>query len=277
MNAILRCPVRGCAESLLSQGSRWTCAQGHAFDHHRSGCLNLLQPQDRRSKQPGDSREVAAARRRLLGKGYGAAVHQALAQATFERRVGRPSVLLDVGCGEGGLLRSLQPLPGLELHGLDISAPSLHLAAKAAPGILFVVANADRFIPYADGSIDVVTSLDARANPEESHRILTPGGLALIAVPAPDDLIELRERIQGARVEKTRTNRVEEGFNARFDLDVRLTVREQRVFDPSELRDLLATSYRGYRSSERAAVDALTAMSVTLSHEILVFVRKVAG
>ncbi len=274
MKAVLRCPVRACAEPLLQGATTWTCPRGHAFDQHRSGCLNLLQPQDRRSRHPGDSREVAAARRRLSGKGLGSAVHQALARLIRERPVKEPETLLDVGCGEGALLRSLSLIPGLELLGIDISVPSLHLAAKAGTGILFVVANADRFIPCADAGLGVVTSVDARVNVPEFRRILTPGGLALIAVPAADDLIELRERIQGAGLQKSRADRFESEFKDGFELSGRLIVRENRILDPAELRDLLITSYRGSRVSERAAVEALTPMSVTLSHEILAFLRR---
>ena len=43
------------------------CRRGHSFDLARSGYLNLLQPQDRRARRPGDSAEVRAARRRFLG------------------------------------------------------------------------------------------------------------------------------------------------------------------------------------------------------------------
>ena len=41
-----------------------------AFDVARSGYVNLLQPQDKRSKTPGDTPEAVAARRRFLDRGH---------------------------------------------------------------------------------------------------------------------------------------------------------------------------------------------------------------
>jgi 23S rRNA (guanine745-N1)-methyltransferase len=179
--------------------------------------------------------------------------------------------LLDVGCGEGGFLRHVASVPGLERHGVDISAPSIELAAKASPDVLFVVANADRFLPYADQAFDLVTSIDSRVNAGEFERLLSPGGLILVAVPGPDDLIELRERVQGGKVEKPRALRVVEELGKSLRLADRTTVRDSRTFDPPVLRDLLTVTYRGFRQSERAAVESLDAMTVTLSHEVLAF------
>jgi len=273
MGVILRCPVRGCTERLNREGVRWLCLQNHAFDQHRNGSLNLLQPQDRRSRTPGDSREVAAARRRLAGRGHAAPVYQALGSVLRSRLTGNPASLLDVGCGEGSFLGSLEDLPSLERHGLDISAPSIALAAKTWGEARFVVGNADRFLPYADRSFDVITSIDARTNAREFDRVLTERGLVLVAVPGADDLVELRERIQGGKVEKSRTARVEEELASPFRLADQMTVRVTRSVDPPDLRDLLAATYRGFRQSEGAAVAALTPMRVTLSHDILAFER----
>lgn len=272
MSVALRCTVRGCGEALRRDGARWTCARNHSFDRRRSGSLNLLQPQDRRSKHPGDSREAAQARRRLGDSGHADAVHGALAHA-IRSRVGK-AALLDVGCGEGGFLRSLDSLRSLERHGVDISAPSIELAAKASPQIPFVVANADRFLPYADQSFDFVTSIDSRVNAAEFTRVLKPRGLVLVAVPGPDDLIELREEVQGAGVQKSRAPRIEEELGKALSLVEKTTVRDQRIFEPATLRDLLTVTYRGFRQSERAAVDSLTAMNVTLSHEVLAFEKR---
>ena len=277
MSVALRCTVRDCAASLTRQGARWACEKGHSFDQHRSGSLNLLQPQDRRSRHPGDSREAAQARRRLAEIGHADAVYRAFSHGVGSRSQGRPAGLLDVGCGEGAFLRSIAGVPALERHGVDISAPSIELAAKASPEVRFVVANADRSLPYADQSFDFVTSIDSRVNASEFERVLRNDGLILVAVPAPDDLIELREHVQGGRVEKSRSARIEEELGKSLRLADRTTIRDQRTFEPSVLRDLLTVTYRGFRQSERAAVESMGAMNVTLSHEVLAFERRHTG
>lgn len=271
MRVVLKCPVKGCSASLRREGPRWTCPSQHSFDQRRSGALNLLQPQDRRSRTPGDSRETALARRRLSTEGLNDSLYKALADH-IARRPGRKNMsLLDVGCGEGAFLRFLGQVEDAELHGVDISSPSIDLAAKATPDTLFVAANADRSLPYAERSFDVLTSIDARTNAGELARVLRPGGLLLVAVPAPDDLIELRERVQGRKVEKSRAGRVQADLSGRFRLVDSDTVRDLKHLEPPVLRDLLAATYRGFRQSERAAIDALSAMNVTLSHDILAF------
>jgi 23S rRNA (guanine745-N1)-methyltransferase len=273
MKVALKCPVRGCGEALVREGARWACSRGHSFDKHRSGYLNLLQPQDRRSAKPGDSKEAALARRRLASLGHADSLYRAFAHAVRSRPDALVS-LLDVGCGEGALLRFLAPARGLELHGLDISAPSIELAAKAHPEALFTVANADRGLPYADRSFDFITSIDSRLHVQEFARLLAHDGLVLVAVPAPDDLAELREQIQGAAMEKSRATRVEEEMAPLFSVAERTVVREIRTFDRGGLRDLLTATYRGFRKNERAAAESLSTMAVTLSHELLAFRRR---
>ena len=47
-------------------------------------------------------------------------------------------------------------------------------------------------IPYADSSFSLILSITARMNPQEFRRVLHDDGRLLVALPAPDDLIELR-------------------------------------------------------------------------------------
>jgi 23S rRNA (guanine(745)-N(1))-methyltransferase RlmA-like protein len=63
--SMLLCPVRDCHIALGRAERRLFCPRGHSFDVARSGYINLLQPQERRSKQPGDTVGAVAAQRRL--------------------------------------------------------------------------------------------------------------------------------------------------------------------------------------------------------------------
>src|SRR5947209_10316382 len=95
---MLLCTVRGCRQQLLREELRMVCPTGHSFDIARRGYVNLLQPQDRRSKQPGDATAAVAARRRLHDRG----VTNPLLTAIAEVIAPSPSdTLLDVGCGDG--------------------------------------------------------------------------------------------------------------------------------------------------------------------------------
>src|SRR5438128_2554850 len=101
---MLLCPVRDCHLPLLREERRLLCARGHSFDVARSGYINLLQPQERRSKHPGDTPAAIAGRRRLHDRGVTAPLLRAIA----EMMAASPAdVVLDAGCGEGFYLGSL--------------------------------------------------------------------------------------------------------------------------------------------------------------------------
>ncbi|HSP34610.1 MAG TPA: methyltransferase domain-containing protein, partial [Thermoanaerobaculia bacterium] len=106
--------------------------------------------------------------------------------------------ILDAGCGEGYYLGSIG-----RGCGVDISTAAIELAAKRYPECEWIIANADRFVPYADASFDVVTSITGRLNADEFRRVIRDDGVLIVAVAAPDDLLELRGARNRDRVERT--------------------------------------------------------------------------
>src|SRR5580700_3916306 len=184
---MLLCTVRNCHLALVREEMRLVCPRGHSFDIARSGYINLLQPQDRRSKQPGDATAAVAARRRLHDRGVTAPLMDAIAETAA---ASPGDIVLDAGCGDGFYLGTLAGQTGCDAHGVDISIPAVDAAARRYPGCEWIVANADRFVPYADHSFSVVLSITARMNEGEFRRVLGDGGRLLVAIPAPADLVE---------------------------------------------------------------------------------------
>jgi SAM-dependent methyltransferase len=168
----LVCPVRGCGAPLGPAGGSLICPRGHRFDLARSGYCNLLQPQDRRSRRPGDSAAALAARRRLFDHGHGDWLAPHLLAAFDAMGLPPGAAVLDVGCGEGFHLGALAAARSIEAHGLDISAPAVDLAARRYPQATWVVANADRFLPYPAGSFGLAMALTSRLNSHELRRVL---------------------------------------------------------------------------------------------------------
>ena len=244
---------------------------GHSFDIARSGYINLLQPQDRRAREPGDAAGAVAARRRLLDAGVGAALLEALAATIADLGLSRGARTLDIGSGEGSLLGALTVRFGLDAAGVELSARAADLAARRHPGVLWLVANADRGLPVADGSLDLVLSITARRNPDECARVLAPGGHLVIAVPAPDDLSELREAALGSASREDRVPKVIEEHAALFRQVGRCEARERRSFSVAQLEDLLIATYRGGRAGRLERAGRVAGLEVTLSHEIAVF------
>ena len=242
----LVCPVADCRQPLTRRGRGLSCARGHAFDLARSGYVNLLQPQDRRSARPGDSLAALAARRRLHERGVEEPIAAALARLVTPAP---GDAVLDVGCGEGHHLAAMTGASGAEGHGLDLSVQAIDAAARRYPTRHWLVANADRVLPYADGSFTLVTSINARRNPAEFRRVVRDDGALLLVVPAPDDLIEVREHVLGAGVERDRAARAIADFSPLFILERRERVHHTARLDAATLRDAMASSYRAGRTS----------------------------
>ena len=272
---MLLCPVRGCRLPLASAERRLVCARAHSFDIARRGWVNLLQPQDRRSARPGDTAEAVRARSRLRRIGT---------ERHFVDAIGamvpvRPAdAVLDVGCGDGAHVAAIVGRTACEGHGLDISARAVEAAAAAHPGLHWVVANADRFLPYADESFAAVVSVTARVNATEFRRVLRDDGMLLVVVPAPDDLIELRTAVLGEGIARERTARVLEACAPVFTLDRRERLRGRERLDTAAVADVLTATYRGGRTRERERAEALGAIDVTLARDVVIFrPRRVPG
>jgi len=260
------CPVRGCSRPLAGTPGGLACAAGHSFDRARSGYVNLLTPQDKRSRAPGDPREAVLARRRTLARGLGAPLLEALVR----HAAGARGAVLDVGCGDGHFLAALCARCGLDGWGADVSTPAVDAAARAHPAQHWIAGNADRRLPFADGAFDLALSITARQNPPELRRLLAPDGLLLLVVPAADDLAELRAALLGAALPRDRAAAARARFAPHFALAARETVRARQSLDRPALTDLLASSYRGVRHRARARLDALaTPFEVTTAWELL--------
>mgnify|MGYP000376892592 CR=1 FL=1 len=94
------CPV--CGGILKDSGSGLRCGKGHSFDRARSGYVNLIPPNGKHAKVPGDNKLMVGARRDFLEKGYYAPFAQAVSGTAARYLAGRAEpVLLDAGCGEG--------------------------------------------------------------------------------------------------------------------------------------------------------------------------------
>lgn len=247
------------------------CPLAHTYDIARSGYINLLQPQDRKSPDAGDSRDAVEARATLIEDGVGRGVIDAVIAAGCEvDNLPHTPVVVDLGSGSGetlGLFANQQALTGI---GIDLSTAAAAHAARRFPGLTWVVANADRRLPLLDGQVDLVLSVHARRNPSECRRVLRPGGRLLVAIPAADDLIELRELVQGDAVARDRSAQVVADHEADFEVVGRSVARRQHHLEREALRNLLRGTYRGERFSTSTRVGALDWLTVTLASDILV-------
>jgi len=256
---MLLCTVRDCHLALVREQKRLVCPRGHSFDIARSGYINLLQPQDRRSKQPGDTAAAVAARRRLHDRGVTEPLLEAIAGIAAIAGASPGGRVLDAGCGDGYYLGELARRTRCEAHGVDISIPAVEAAARRYSACAWIVANADRFVPYADGSFQLVLSITGRMNAIEFRRVLGDGGRLLVALPGPEDLIELRG------TGRDRVPRTVETFARHFKLVEHRRIATTADLDAAAVEDVLLSIYRPMRSRPAEA------MRLTFSLDLLLF------
>lgn len=235
----------------------------------------MLQPQDRRSSKPGDADEAVWARHRWLARGYAAGLVETLRpllkldETSCEN--GSPRTL-DLGCGEGSFGPALFENEADGYCGIDLSKRAMKLAARGWPPATWVLANADRFLPADDRSVDRVISLFGRRPLGEIRRVLRPAGICLVAVPGEDDLIELRQLVQKAGQYRSRRQAiVSEMKEADLELVQHQRWHDRMWLDADAIGDALAMTYRGRRHSEQARLKGVGDLEVTLSADVLLF------
>ena len=151
------------------------------------------------------------------------ALHLRVADA-LQTRPGAPGALLDAGCGTGGLLRRLAGTVHRGLFGLDFN-PEAARRAGAKSGAYTTGGDANR-LPFAAGSFGALVSLDVlchraldpAAALAEFHRVLQPGGVLVLNLPAFDWLHSAHDiRVHNERrftAAKARVLLSEAGFTA---------------------------------------------------------------
>lgn len=212
-----RCPL--CEMPLTAgPGGALRCAGRHSFDRAKEGYWNLLPVQAMRTKAPGDSKEMVAARRAFLQAGYYAPFGQALGELCLAAapQGSHPLRVLDAGCGEGWYDRAVaqafrQAGRPLELAGFDIAKPAVRLAAKALPEAQYAVASSFA-APVPDGWADVVLNVFSPMARQEFWRTLRPGGQLIYAVPGPRHLFGMKQVLYDTPYENPVQTVAYEGF-----------------------------------------------------------------
>jgi len=204
----LSCPLDSLPLVKGHDGKQFNCAAGHGFDIAKQGHVNLLSVQDKRSKDPGDSKEMVLARQRFLNDGIYKAVSDKLNAIIHEDIIARHSNarynVLDAGCGEGYYLdrfmHSLGAEDGLRGQesacaaiGMDISKHAVVSAAKRNKQDITWVVGTNRKPPVMRSSLDCIICMFGYPIYEAFATALKPGGIIILVESGMDHLVELRE------------------------------------------------------------------------------------
>ena len=196
METLFCCPL--CGSSLTRTQHNYRCPNNHSFDKSAAGYVHLLPANKKHSANPGDDKEMVAARAAFLEKGYYAPLRDKLCAIAKRELNSIPSpALLDSGCGEGyytaGICHALQEQgKSPKVAGVDISKFAVRRASKKLPEQEFAVASVYR-LPVGDETVDFLTNVFSPLAAEEFARVLKPGGIFCYVVPSALHLWEMKE------------------------------------------------------------------------------------
>ena len=199
---IWMCPV--CQQALSLVERQFLCAEGHSFDMAREGYVNLVLAHQRSSAEAGDPPDSLKQRRLFLEAGHYGPVAKMVTEMVDSHLEGH---VLDVGCGEGYLLRSLQAgahgasLPRdaheireVQFHGVDISRTGVRMGARMSATIAFAVGNAYR-LPVQSDSVRLCLVMMAPREGAEIQRVLATDGVLLCVTPGEGHLANFRSLV----------------------------------------------------------------------------------
>jgi 23S rRNA (guanine745-N1)-methyltransferase len=193
------CPI--CKSSLFLENSNksYACENKHNFDIAKEGYVNLLPVQAKKSKQPGDNKDMIIARREFLEACYYQPLVEKISELVSENFTNSKDIkVLDVGCGEGyylnAIFKPLETRHQIENYGLDISKEAIKLAAKKYQGSEFTVASSQN-LPFKNNFFDLAIRIFAPSNDNELSRVLKANGVFLSVSPGPRHLWQIKDQI----------------------------------------------------------------------------------
>lgn len=273
--SIWSCPV--CGGAMERRERSLVCSKGHMFDYARSGYVNLLPVNRKRTKDPGDNALMVQARRSFLNAGYYKPLCDRLCGVLVPLSPAQ-GVLLDAGCGEGYYTKNAaealaQSGKQMEVYGVDIAKCAVDAAAKSCKSAGFAVGSVFH-LPVKDESCDVLMSLFAPYCGGEFQRVLKPEGKMVLVIPGKLHLMGLKQAIY----DKPYANEVQdyalEGF--RF-LGAERVEAEIFLENSEDIRSLFSMTPYYYKTGreEHRRLEELEELRTQISFEILQYEKEV--
>jgi SAM-dependent methyltransferase len=195
--------------------------------------------------KPDEHRKLAETEDRLW---YFRALHTRRAHWLARLLPPGPARVLDAGCGTGGFVRAVRAThPNWTLTGVDVSPLACGLARERTGAE--VVEGSITALPFADGSLDAVTTGDVLYHLDdpvtalrEFARVLRPGGVVVVNEPAYRWLWSYHDEAVASKHRFTRPELVaalgDAGFDVRFAsyanmLILPLVVARRKLFPPA--------------------------------------------
>ena len=270
----LACPIDG--EPLALSDRQLVCSNGHSFDIARQGYVNLLPVQHKRSKHPGDSKEMVSARTRFLNTGLYTPVADKLADIVLAQIIDdRNACILDAGCGEGYYLDYIlyylndkNTSSNFSFIGLDISKEAIVESAKRNKQISWIVGT-NRHPPIIPGSVDIILCVFGFQSFKGFNKIMPVGGKVVLVEPGSDHLKELRE-VTYSEVKKSEPLNLSDAFESGFSLvDEQKLNFKTKAINNKNINDLLMMTPHYFRASKEGKEAASKLDDLVLTVDIV--------
>ncbi|MBL4278005.1 23S rRNA (guanine(745)-N(1))-methyltransferase [Vibrio fluvialis] len=252
-----QCPL--CQQPLSLTERTYACENRHQFDVAKEGYVNLMPAHHKRSKDPGDNKEMMQARRRFLEAGHYDPMRDQIAVLCAQALQGSQHQLLDIGCGEGYyttyVANALQAQnPQAQTYGLDISKIAVRYAAKRYTNCEFTVASSHR-LPFADASLDGILRIYAPCKAEELQRCVRNNGAVITVTPAARHLYQFKQGIyQDVRLHEEQPEIID-GFELETQqkLNYMMTLSGEEAFDLLQMTPFAWRANEEFKSEVRAS------------------------
>lgn len=280
-NQLLLCPV--CKENLIKDtlNKTYKCKNNHTYDIAKEGYVNLLISNQKRSKNPGDSKEMVLARIDFLSKGYYKKLSDKINEKIIEYLTQNSKEefnIMDLGCGEGYYLINLKNYMDeknikANYYGIDVSKEAVKYAGKTNKDCVWAVGNNFNILA-SDKSIDCILSVFSPIDIDECNRVLKDDGIFIRVLPRTNHLIELRNIIYSEvhlneKVYKAsdEDNEYVEESNVTFDIEL----------NKEEILSLLKMTPHYWKSTpeNKEKLDSYESLLITIDMRIGVFQKKI--
>lgn len=247
----------------------------------KQGYLNLLLSSKKKSKNPGDDREMVESRKRFLEAGFYKKISEKVNIMVAESAAKEKELkILDIGCGEGYYTNRLKSFleeknKTVEMLGIDISKEAVLAASKSYKEISWFVASGGE-LPIKDNALDFVLCMFSRIVPEEYNRVIKDKGYLVVASTGGKHLLEMKQVLY--KDVKTDFYRPEKHLADFFQLEKTVNVKYTETIKGNEnIKSLFDMTPYKWRSPKEGVdrLYLLDELKVTIDVNLDLFRKKV--
>jgi 23S rRNA (guanine745-N1)-methyltransferase len=271
LKSIYQCPV--CRLPLQKKERQYICEKNHSFDISEKNYVNLLLANQKKTKDPGDNKEMMDNRRDFLNKGYYLKFSEGLNDIVAHNLKADVEYILDAGCGEGyfiSLLKSeleqITKSDSISYYGIDISKSAIKNATRRDKTINFAIGS-NFNLPILDNTLDFIIRNFAPGEAREFNRVLKSDGKLIIITPGINHLFELKERLY----EKPRKHEMKEDILDGFKLIEHRELKYNiELKDNTDIQNLITMTpyYWSITNEMKSRIDTLESFNSTLHFNI---------